>query len=67
MISSGSKTPSGVTTQALPHSLRAAFAQLATLIHEVTGAVCPLARLGMMKSTPPVLTRRYAQCRVGNA
>jgi hypothetical protein len=43
------------------------LAQLATLIHDVTGALCPEALLGLKNSTPPVLTRRFAQCRVGNA
>jgi hypothetical protein len=55
-----------VTIQAFPHSLRAALAQLATLIQDVTGALCPAARLGLKNSTPLVLTRRFAQCRVGN-
>jgi hypothetical protein len=67
MISSGSRVPSGVRIHALPHNLRAALAQLATLIHEVTGPLCPAARLGLMKSTPPELTRRCVQCRKGNA
>ena len=39
MISSGSRTPSGVTIHDRPQSLLAAAAQLATLIHEATGAV----------------------------
>jgi hypothetical protein len=67
MISSGAMTPSGVTIHALSHSLMAALAQLATLIQDVTGAVCPAARLGMKNSTPPELTRRCARYRVGNA
>jgi hypothetical protein len=67
MTSSGSMTPSVVTIHAFPHNLRAAFAQLATLIQEVTGALWPVARLGLMKSTPPELKGHSAQCRVGNA